>query len=164
MNPRSLLAAIFLLAVLLAAVGCGVNRASYVAANQAVIDELPVFPEAVELSRVSHAYTSGDGGIFDPADGYGTRVTYRVPPGTTQDDVLEFYQSAATTSGWTSRVESPMVVGGGGGDPIRLLLLCRGDSLVSIDPFNVELTFDLGSTFDLGVDHNSAEPGGPSAC
>ena len=174
MNRRLLVAALI---ILLATVACGVNRGAYIAANEAIIDELSLFPGAIEIVRESNSYSSNDGGIFDPATGYGTRITYRIPPDTTQNEVLDFYISLAGTD-WTLRVEETQTIildghtpGPGDtatveptptvyGEPNRQYGLCRGESLVSIDAVNAE----LNHTFDLYVDHSYAEPGGRTAC
>ena len=172
-----LFTSLVLLAILSAA--CGANKGAYIAANEAVIDEFPMFPGAVEVSRESMSYSFGDGGPLDPAEGYGTRVTYRVPGGTTKDEVFDFYVAIAGSE-WTLRIEEvPVIIGDSHtpqpgvtgesapavyGDPIRQLSLCRGESFVGLDPFNVELTHDLGGTFDLYVDHSYAQEGYRTAC
>jgi hypothetical protein len=180
MKSRLLLApAAVLLAI--AVGGCGPDRNEYVAANEAIVDELPLFPGASELSRESMSYTFEDGGPLDAPEGYGTLVVYRVPEGTTEDEVLDFYATVAPDGGWRSHIEeTPVIILDSGrpgstpladptgtvyGDPMRQMVLCRGESHVSIDPANVERTGgSRGSTFDLYVDQSYAEEGWRTAC
>ena len=175
MNQHVLIAALLLMVAAL--VACGPDGDAYIAANEAIIDELPVFPGAVEQSRESNSYTFQDGGLFDSPEGYGTRVTYRIPPDTTQNEVLDFYISLAGTD-WTLHVEETQTIildghtpGPGDtatveptptvyGEPNRQYGLCRGESLVSIDAVNAELNY----TFDLYVDHSYAQPDWRTAC
>lgn len=177
--------AILLLLLLGAAVlssACGPDGGAYVDTNEAIVEELPLFPGAVELSRESMSYSFEDGGPLDAAEGYNTYVTFHAPGGTTEDDLFDFYMTFATESGWTVQIEEiPVVLLDGRvpqpgvtveptptvyGEPMRHLALCRGESRVQFETVNVEVdrAFDLGGTFAMSVDHSYAQPGGRTAC
>jgi len=192
MNRAAIVPALIVFAatILVTTSACGPNQGAYIAANEAIIDQLPLFPGAVEQLRESNSYTFEDGGPLDALEGYGTRVTYRVPDGTTQSDLLEFY-GGALASDWQVEIETiptvgiaapPPPSGSSSGatppasanapvatplataepalDPVRVLHLCRGQSLVSISSDNLP----HNSTFDLYVDHSYAQDGQRTAC
>lgn len=87
----------------LALLGCDAGR-EYVTANEALLAELPVYPDARLTSQESLPYMLDEGGRYDRADGYGTRAVYRVPPGTGDDDVATFF--LAVEDGWTTRLDA----------------------------------------------------------
>jgi len=98
----------FLVAVLLLA-GCGgASRADYVAGNEAVVESLPVFPNAVKTHEISTPYVKSEGGLSTKPSGYTTTVVYRVPRGTTDGSVLRFYTTWLHGHGWRP-VDNPRV-------------------------------------------------------
>jgi len=78
--------------------GCDGGRDEYVTANEALLAELPVYPDARLTSQESLPYMLDEGGRCERADGYGTRTDYRVPPRTDDDDVATFF--LAVGRGW----------------------------------------------------------------
>ena len=142
--------------------------------NEALLATLPVYPEAVEFDRTSTAYNFQDGvTLFSPPEGWGTRVTYAVPPGTTAEDVRAFFESAIDHS-WEREVDVIPIMQMSGATPsppgssvtvtpqpsVRVgevlhLSFCRDGARISLNTDNV-----LGAgTFDLHADASWAEPG-----
>lgn len=183
MSPRPLLIPLAVFVLFIGA-ACGPDQGAYVVANEAIIDELSFFPGAVEIARESHSYSFQESAILDAPEGYGTLVTYRVPTGTSQSDLFDFYSSAHVPE-WEVVVEIMPTVGLAAPnsdysiaptpasvppmsaatadpalEPVRILRLCRGDSLVSIDGNNLRYT----GTFGLYVDHSFGQPGQQTAC
>jgi hypothetical protein len=120
----------------------GPDRGSYVAANAALLATMPPFPGAREIGRESMSYSlDGDGGFLDKPEGYGTRVTYQLTGGVTTDDVTGHYIAVAGPE-WSHRFEFT-------------LMLCRGESLVSVDTSGVS----ANQTYDVYVDYSYAQEG-----
>jgi hypothetical protein len=91
---------VLLVAVLLLA-GCGgVSRADYEAKNEAIVRSLPVFPRAVKIHDISTPYVKSEGGLSTNPSGYTTTVVYRVPRGTTDASVQDFYGTQLHRNGW----------------------------------------------------------------
>lgn len=129
------------LLVLLPACG-GPDRGTYVAANAALLATMPPYPGAKEIGRESMSYSlDGDGGFLDEPEGYGTRVTYRLPGGVTAAEVTSHYIAVAGGD-WSHKFEFT-------------LMLCRGDSLVSVDTSGVA----ANQTYDVYVDYSYAQEG-----
>src|SRR5690606_27404664 len=68
-------------------------RPDDVAANEAFIEELAPYPGSIERGRDSYPY--GGDSFFSGTDSWGTRVTYELPAGTTEAEVIAHYRSAA---------------------------------------------------------------------
>jgi hypothetical protein len=81
------------LALLALATACDGERSDYVAANEAIIKDLPRFPDAERVSRDVEGIHDRD--CSDDADcpvvAWATHERYALPPGTTAAQVLEFY-------------------------------------------------------------------------
>jgi hypothetical protein len=105
-----LLLAIFL--VVLAAWACGddddVEEADYIAANEAVLHALPMFPGAERTQTTSAPYFEGDGANV-PIAGYTTKVVFRAPDGTSAEDVVSFFEQELSGDWDSQREESPIV-------------------------------------------------------
>ena len=69
---------------------CGhVDRSDYVAENESLLAEFPIFPGATELGRASSGYNVGGEEMFATTDGYITTVEYLVPAGSKNDETLQ---------------------------------------------------------------------------
>ncbi len=85
--------------LILFAVACNVDKDSQITANNALIDKLPIFPHAREISRGSSGYEFEED-LFGGTDGYTTTATFLVPSGTKASAVAEFYARISLPSGW----------------------------------------------------------------
>lgn len=83
------------LGMLVLVVGCGggPNRERYIRENDALIAELPVYPGATEVERVTAPDRAEENG---PIVGYTTRVMFRLPQGATGEEVADFYERRLT--------------------------------------------------------------------
>lgn len=88
--------------------GDSVDKDAYVAANEAVFAELPLFPGAELDTTDSAPYYDGDSGDA-PVSGYTTHRRYTVPDGVTDQDVVDFYIDTAP-DGWTACQDSIGVI------------------------------------------------------
>lgn len=183
-TTRGRLVALLMLAVLaLAAAGLFAwctRTPPEVRANEAILATFPVYPGAVEVAPHHSAYNFRDGVTFySPAQGWSTRVTYRVPPGTTEEDVRAFYETAPDPS-WRRETEVTPILELSGATPpppgssvtvtpppppvkvgeVVHLSFCRGDARVGLDTLNVE----QNGQFDLGADASYSEPGYRGPC
>ena len=61
-------------------------------ANEAILHSPPLPPEAQRLRHEPHSIAK-DESFLTPPDGWAILMTYQVPPGTTRDDILDFYTS-----------------------------------------------------------------------
>ena len=140
---------IFLAAVLLLA-GCGgVSRKDYVARNAAIVRSLPVFPGAVKTHEVSTPYVTSEGGMSTHPSGYRTTVVYRVPRGTTDASVSDFYRAQLGRRGWR-QVNTP-----------RVLAFTKGPGVVALNTvFLRPAQRRLGEQiYDVVVDYRGADRG-----
>lgn len=98
------------LVVLLATMGCGsvtTAESEYIQANGQVIEDLPKLPSSQELDRKSFVYYRRECIVPCRPTGWVTRVRYRVPAGTTAQQVDAFYGDQVL-AGWTKhRIEPP---------------------------------------------------------
>jgi hypothetical protein len=144
--PFSLL----LIALAILSSGCELlGSPNYEAENNELIATLPLFPGASEASRTTAAYAHGDSG---PADGYGTRVTFRVPPGTTPDDVVGFYSRALPN--WA--VEVTRVPCGAECEIVNAGFR-QGDYLITLGTANLTIDDESQFSFDLYADARAPE-------
>ena len=138
--------------------GCGADQDEDEQQNLAVLQELPIYPGARELEANTSAYYGDEGGPFDRADGHTTSITYRVPDGTTQREVVRFFTSRLEW-GWECEVERSGVVDlDEGPHPRRtealLGLWCRsGRGSVSVNPDDLTTR---ASSFDVVADHRDS--------
>jgi hypothetical protein len=121
--------------------GCegGSDRTDDEAANDAILAELPRYPEAVVHDKSVNPYYSDSGGA---PRGHTTNVNYRVPPGTNPVAVVRFYSSRLRPE-WRCRSERE--------DVFALLHCRRGRAILSVN------TDNLGATsprYELVVDHD----------
>jgi len=80
-------------------VGCrgrSVDEAEYVRANEAVLRELQLYPSAPLVNSYSIGQTASDSCIpfaenGPPYEGFTTTWIYRLPPGATRTEVIDFY-------------------------------------------------------------------------
>lgn len=68
--------------------GYGVDRGDYVAANEAILAELPIFPGSTPIEEASTPYRRTEIG---PVAGYGTRRVFQLPTAASAADVAAFY-------------------------------------------------------------------------
>jgi hypothetical protein len=107
--------------------------------NARILADLPAPAGANRVDVESAAYYDEEGG---PPKGHTTTATYRAPPGTTDEEVVDFY--AARLRGWRCRRE----------DVGALLLHCtRGAALVSV---NTENMVSDPPRFEVVADHEGA--------
>jgi hypothetical protein len=128
---------------------CGPDKGVYVAANEAILGQMPSLPGAKEISRETTPYYLREA---RPVSGYGTRVTYLAPPSLTGDEMGAFFFREAGAE-WRRHVEETPSISLETGkqlDPMRHYQLCRGNAVVAIDTSNVP----LNRTFDVFVDYN----------
>jgi hypothetical protein len=133
--------------------GCGADESEEREANSAIIGDLPVYPGATEGGRETSPYTLADSG---PPDGYTTRVTYRVPAGTSASAVADFYESAMV-GGWQNLGrEEVSCFGQSGGSQCDIIIVRfrSGDAMVAVNTDNVTSS---ASSFDVAVEATRCE-------
>jgi len=89
------------LLLILAAVACGgdVDRESYIAANDAVLAEVPIYPSATLSRRADIAYDAGTLSLTRPdIIGYETALDYDVQASSAEID--QFFRRELSESGW----------------------------------------------------------------
>lgn len=84
--------------------GQGVDRGDYVAANEALLAEARVHPQAEEIEITHSPYYSGD---ISPVNGYTTNVTYKVDELLTIAELQDFYLEELPPRGWTLARRTP---------------------------------------------------------
>ena len=139
-------------------VSCGVDRGSYVAANETILGSLPVPEGAEEKSRSSSPYFLTD---QPGTDGYTTNVVYAVAEGTTDEEILEFYVDTLGREWDHCREEVPVIQPGApvgpAPTPIGRVLsetFFRDGASVSVMAHNLSPTTYFG-TFEIAIDHNA---------
>jgi hypothetical protein len=88
--------------------GCrlfSVDTGASVAANRKVLDEIPVYRDSTLMYEVSHGSRVANDRCLafensGPYDSFATFVRYRMPPGSTFDDVAAFYSKQLGMRGW----------------------------------------------------------------
>lgn len=163
------LAALFVgVAVCIVAIGCGDGgdefEDAYVEANRALLESLPV-PEFAELTgtevREYRADTVHENPpTLPPIEGYLTEATYEVADGTTDEEVLAFYESQM--GGWEfcdERVGIMEPVPGGqpAGTPLGFILLARFTLGVEEVGLNLSNLYEdsYAGTYIVSVDHDA---------
>jgi hypothetical protein len=136
--PRLLVVVVALLGFSACSAGYGVDRGDYVAANEAILAKLPVFPGSTPTEEISTPYRRTESG---PIVGYGTRRVFQLPPAASAEDVTTFY---------TDRLGSEWALVERLDDPV--LNFRRGKAAVSINVDNWRV-----HQFEVAVDH--ASPG-----
>ena len=127
-------ALVAIVAVLASLFGSGIDRGGYVAANEAVLAELPTYPGArVESTSSAPAYTDEN-----TLAGYTTLRLYELPRESTPAAVASYYERALVSGGWTvvERLDGPV------------LSFRRGNALVSVN-----LEGWRGGILEVVVDH-----------
>jgi hypothetical protein len=82
-------AAILVFGVAVVGTTLGVERERYVAANEAIFDELPLFPGSRVRSTTSSGYRENESG---PVIGYGTLYFVTLPDDARPEEVAAFYE------------------------------------------------------------------------
>jgi len=138
--PRLSVVLLALFGLSACSVGSEVDRGDYVAANEAILAELPVYPGSTRTEVVSTPYRRTESG---PVAGYGTRTVFRLPAAATGEDVATFYRDRLGV-GWAlvERLDGPV------------LNFRRGKVAVSINADNWRI-----HQFEIAVDHASYEEG-----
>ena len=122
------------------------------AANRAILDALPLPPGVQKLG--DHPHSIEDDEMFvTPPDGWAIRRTYRAPPGTTRDDILDFYISELSPQWqWCLRYYTWIDVAGEmGGEDVLGAHFTKGATQVSIDTLNLD--GGRGPSYDIYVDN-----------
>ena len=132
-------------ALLANGLGYGVNRDRYVAANEAILNELPTYPGARRASMRSSAYYKGDS-AWSPVAGYVTLAFFELPRATAPEDVAAFYQRRLADE-WelTEKLTEPPYAAG------PMLAFRRGEARVGIT-----LESWRGRLLEVYVDHAGA--------
>ena len=155
-------------AACLLAAGCGDGgdefEDEYVEANSALLESLPV-PEFAELTGTEVKEYREDTihenpPTLPPIVGYVTEATYEVADGTTDEEVLVFYE--AEMAGWAfcderAGIMEPVRRGEPAGTPLGFLLMARftrGAEEVGLNLSNLyEGTY--AGTYFVSVDHDA---------
>ena len=130
----------------------GAGEDEYLRANDRLVDALPRFPGAQEVTRESAPYFVDDHADAEPA-GFTTRVVYELPRRVPQRTVVDFY--VERLPGWRSQVDyAPGVdVATGESRPgAWSATFRRGRSLVGLNTDN--LIAPAGRRFEVTVDHH----------
>jgi hypothetical protein len=149
---RPLLFASFL--VVLAALACwdddDVEEADYIAANEALLDELPRFPGAERTQTTTAPYSDGDGADA-PIAGYTTNAVFSAPDGTSAEDVVGFFEEELSDDWKSQREESP-VVDQPTGEQIATVITATFTQDGATVSVNTDGIATGDSTFDVGTD------------
>jgi hypothetical protein len=149
---RALLFGIVLL--LLAVWACGddedVEEADYIAANEAILDELPALPGAELTQTTTAPYFEGDG-AGAPVAGYTTNAVFRVPDGTSAEDVVSFYEEELSGE-WESRREESPIVDQPTGERIGTVITATFTQDGATVSVNTDGIATGDSTFEIGID------------
>jgi hypothetical protein len=84
--------------LVIALAACGVDRGGYVAANEALLAEVPAYPDARQIEKTHNPY-SPDNEFFPRTKGYTTNVTIRIAASIRE--VHDFYLRELPPLGWT---------------------------------------------------------------
>jgi hypothetical protein len=119
--------------------GTVIDEGQYKAENLAIIHELPVLPGAALASTESSPYFDGDS-AGAPVSGFTTHAKYRVPEGTTDEAVVEFYLESMPADWEGCRDSHPAIEATERGQPtntpyayILFARFGRGTSVVHVD-------------------------------
>jgi hypothetical protein len=149
---RPLLFAILL--VVPAAWACGdddgVEEADYIAANEAILDELPSFPGAERIQTTSAPYFEGDGADA-PIAGYTTNAVFTAPEGTSAEDVVSFFEEELSGD-WESRREESPIVDLPTGEQIATVVTATFTQDGATVAVNTDGIATGDSTFEIGID------------
>ena len=142
-----------LLMLALGCAGCGdsgdVDRDSYVAQNQALLQTIPSFPGAKQRGKVeSSGYKLADRADA-PTAGYSTSRTDRLPPRTSRSRVLAYYRRKLRPD-WRPDRSLP------GGAGSFWMNLRNGDAHLYVEVG--------GGVVDLSVDHDCFKGGRTPRC
>lgn len=124
------------------------RESRYVAANEEIAAELPVYPGAVEVGREHFDYSRNES--FWTA-GWETQVHYRLPEDVTAEDVTAYFEERATPD-WDRGVPEYI------GRHRQLLVMCRGGTTAFGEGADrvVVLADDVASlsTYSVSIDHH----------
>jgi hypothetical protein len=90
---------VLLVALTATQLGYGVDRERYVAANEAILDELPAYPGARRTSTRSSPYYEEDA-AWSPVAGYTTLVFFELASDAEPEGVAAFYERELRRGGW----------------------------------------------------------------
>ena len=124
------------------------------AANNDLLESLPVPPGAEQIRVDSNPYESDELPITPP-EGWGTRATYSAPPDATREEIVDFYNLRLSPA-WKSCIETDLIVGVSGEERIEMgnAQFSRGKAFVGVDTKNINAA-SRSQTFDVYVDHDS---------
>lgn len=125
--------------------GYGVDRGRYVAANEAILDELSVYPGSRLSSTQSYPYYAGDSGV-SPVVGYVTVVLFELPHEAAPENVAAYYERELSGE-WqpTAKLTEPPFAAG------PILDFERGDARVTVN-----LESWRGGVLEIAIDHAGA--------
>ena len=121
-----------------------VDRDSYVAANKAVLAELPTFPGSDVISVRSSSYSGGDS-AWSPPIGYVTTQLVALPANATPEEVAAFFERELRPE-WTL-VEKLSESQDGGGPVLNFR---RGSAFLSVN-----LESWRAGILEVAVDHGA---------
>lgn len=135
-------AAVVVLVVAIVGTTRNLERERYVAANEALFAEVPMFPGARVTSSTSSEYRESES---SPIAGYVTLYLLDLPPGTDPDVVAAFYERELRPE-WTlvEEIDEPPHAAG------PILGFRRGDARVGIN-----LESWRGGVLEVSVDHDA---------
>ena len=138
-------AAVLVLGVAIVGTTWGVERERYVAANEAIFQELPLFPGSGVRSMRSSAQHRSES-LWSPVVRYGTLYFVTLPADARPDEVAAFYERQLRPE-WTlvEKVTEPPYAAG------PLLDFRRGEARVGIN-----LESGRGRLLEIYVDHAAA--------
>ena len=143
-----------ILPLLVLAGGCGPDRSSWLAANEALIARLPHYPGSTRVGTQNLAVESG-GDLTSHVVGYSTHASYRPPPHASARAIVHFFVLRLRREGWRGTGD---VV-----DHVPTACFTRGRAFVSILTdgmvgFPGAPVPPRERTYELGVDHAGAAP------
>lgn len=120
----------------------GVDRERYVAANEAILQELPTYPGARQTSTRSSPYYEGDS-ARSPAAGYVTLAFFELPQKPAPEAIAAFYeQELASEWELARKIAEPSFAAG------PILDFRRGKARVSVN-----LESWRARVLEIAVDH-----------
>ena len=136
----------------LCALACGSDENPYVEGNERILEELPVFPGAVQESVTSSPYYDEEGPAPSRVAGYTTNVVYDVPADVTDRQVIEFYV-LSLQSDWSYQATELPITDTTTGERVGAVLIVdfrREEATVQVNTDG--MSAGEGHTFEVVVD------------
>ena len=124
------------------------------AANNDLLDSLPVPPGAQRIEVHPHAYEF-DESLITPPDGWAILAKYSAPPSASREDVVDFYISRLSPT-WEFCIDADFIIVANGEEITYMgnVQFGRQNAFVSVDTKNMNVA-SRAKTFDVYVDHDS---------